>query len=135
MQSILALLDWLKALSCAFVEIVITLASEWLPGLSPRQSLEVNGDMAICKIQGCKCPRVSVRKAHTIFLRYNDRRDKIIKQDQGDQCQSPGLLFWFWGHLYINWWKKFGNKKLVKKRVWWKNILLKHFFSILVKKK
>ena len=27
-QSILALLDWLKALSCAFVEIVITLSSE-----------------------------------------------------------------------------------------------------------
>ena len=31
--------------------------------------------------------------------------------------------------------KKFGNKKLVKKKVWWTNILFKHFFSILVKNK
>ena len=27
------------------------------------QHYEVNGDIAICKIQGCKSPRVSVRRA------------------------------------------------------------------------
>ena len=60
---------------------------------------------------------------------------KRQQQDQGDQSRFPGLLFWFWGHLYINSWrKKMRNTKLVKKRVWWKNILLKQVFSILVNK-